>query len=127
MTSDRTLNSLQIAPLLVAASTEMSTVRNLCRMRGRVQRGGGGGRWAESADQQEGESGEADASGSKQSRLHGRVLTHLPGAAGELAEAVLEERRGEEESSRLIHTDYYLWFPADHTHFLSFSFEHSEE
>lgn len=45
------------------------------------------------AHQEEGEPGETHPGGSKQRRLHGRVVTHLPGGEGELGEALLGWKR----------------------------------
>ncbi|KAF3832386.1 hypothetical protein F7725_026051 [Dissostichus mawsoni] len=47
------------------------------------------------AHQEEGESGEADPSGGHQRRLHGRVLSHPSGRAGERAEPLLREEKQE--------------------------------
>ena len=45
------------------------------------------------AHQEEGESGEADPSDGHQRRLHGRVLAHPSGRAGERAEPLLREEK----------------------------------
>lgn len=51
-------------------------------------------RWeAGLAHQKESEPGEADTSGGKQRRLHGRVLAHFSGTAGELTEPLLQEEK----------------------------------
>ena len=49
------------------------------------------------AHQEEGQSGDAHPRSSKQSRLHGQVLVHLSGSAGELTEPLLRETTQKEK------------------------------